>query len=41
MSDVIVTTQREVIYVDTKNEFSVNRIKQILRNKYDLTTNEV
>lgn len=39
--DVIITTEREIIYVDTKNEFSVNRIKQILKNKYNLTNKEV
>lgn len=38
--NVIISTKRDVIYIDTKNEFSVNRIKKILKNKY-LTNQEV
>lgn len=39
--NIILTTKKNIIYIDTKNEFSVNRIKQILKQKYNLTNREV
>jgi len=38
--NLIITTKKDIVYIDTKNKFSVNRIKQILKNKY-MTNNEV
>lgn len=38
---VIIKTKKDITYIDTKNKFSVIRIKQILKNKYKLTTQEV
>lgn len=38
---VIITTKKDIIYIDTKNKFSVIRIKQILKNKYNLAAQEV
>lgn len=38
---VILTTKKYIIYIDTKNDFSVNRIKQILKNKYNMANGEV
>lgn len=40
LSNVIMTTKRDVIYIDTKNEFSIKRVKQILRNKHHVETNQ-
>lgn len=39
--NVIITTKQDIIYIDTKNKFSVNRIKQILKKKYLLSNQEV
>lgn len=32
--NVIKVTQKNIIYIDTKKDFSVNRIKQILKKKH-------
>jgi len=39
--NVILNTKKNIIYIDTKNKFSVNRIKEILKNKFNLTNSEV
>lgn len=39
--NIIITTKRDILYIDTKNKFSVNRIKQILKTKYLMTDIEV
>lgn len=39
--NVIITTKKDVFYIDTKNKFSVKRIKQILKKKYELNNLEV
>jgi len=38
--NIIITTKKHIVYIDTKNKFSVKRIKQILKNK-NMTNNEV
>lgn len=38
---VIITTKKNIVYIDTKNKFSVIRIKQILKNKYNMKNQEV
>lgn len=38
--NIIITTKKEIVYIDTKNKFSVYRIKEILKNK-NMTNNEV
>jgi len=38
--NLIITTKKDIVYIDTKNKFSVNRIKQMLKNKCN-TNNEV
>lgn len=38
---IIMNTKKDVIYIDTKKKFSVNRIKQILKNKYCMTNQDV
>lgn len=39
--NIIMNTKKEIIYIDTKKKFSVNRIKQILKNKYHMTNQDV
>lgn len=39
--NLIISTKQDIIYIDTKNKFSVKRIKQILKNKYVLSIQEV
>jgi len=38
--NIIITTKNEIVYIDTKHKFSVNRIKQMLKKK-NMTNNEV
>lgn len=38
--NIIITTKKDMVYIDTKNKFSVTRIKQILKNKH-MSNNEV
>ncbi|CAH1736479.1 unnamed protein product [Aphis gossypii] len=38
--NLIITTKKDIVYIDTKNKFSVNRIKQMLKNKCK-TNNEI
>lgn len=39
--NVIVNTKKDIIYIDTNNDFSAVRLKQILKTKYDMTNQEV
>jgi RecA/RadA recombinase len=39
--NIIMNTKRDIIYIDSRKKFSVNRIKQILKNKYHLTNQDV
>lgn len=38
--NLLITTKKDIVYIDTKNKFSVNRIKQMLKNKCK-TNNEI
>jgi len=38
--NIIITTKKDIVYIDTRNKFSVKRIKQMLKNK-NMTNNEV
>lgn len=38
--NIIINTKKDIVYIDTKNKFSVKRIKQILKNK-NMTNNDV
>ncbi|XP_025194832.1 DNA repair protein RAD51 homolog 4 [Melanaphis sacchari] len=38
--NLIISTKKDIVYIDTKNKFSVNRIKQMLKNKCK-TNNEI
>ncbi|XP_025417917.1 DNA repair protein RAD51 homolog 4 [Sipha flava] len=39
--NIIMNTKRDIIYIDSRKKFSVNRIKQILKNKYHLTNQDI
>ncbi|VVC26637.1 Hypothetical protein CINCED_3A016405 [Cinara cedri] len=39
--NIIISTKEDIIYIDTKNKFSVTRIKQILKKKYEFTNQEI
>lgn len=38
--NLIITTKKDIVYIDSRNKFSVNRIKQILKNK-NMTNNKI
>ncbi|XP_060875683.1 DNA repair protein RAD51 homolog 4 isoform X1 [Metopolophium dirhodum] len=38
--NIIITTKKDIVYIDTKNKFSVKRIKQMLKNK-NMKNNEI